>query len=366
MAGCIMALVCAGTRAAEQPAVLDHVVVYREAGRYGGWPANHGMWSWGDELLVGFSAAYFQRKPPDFHQYNSSKPEEPRLARSLDSGRTWTIEAPPSLRPPEQGGAAITPLREPMDFRHPDFAMTIRLSNIDKGASRLFYSTDRGKTWKGPYEFPLLGQPGIAARTDYIVNGPRDAFVFLTASKRNGKEGRPLCARTTDGGLNWKFVAWIGEEPEGFAIMPSTVRLSPARMITAVRVRQDDRHDWIDVCETRDNGAHWRRLSRPAPSTGGHGGNPPSMVRLKDGRISVSYGYRGEPYGIRARLSEDEGKTWGGEIVLRKDGATWEVGYTRTVQRPDGKMVTVYYFPEDAAKERIIAATIWDAGVRRR
>ena len=158
-----MVLLCAGTRAAEQPAVLDHVVVYREAGRYGGWPANHGIWSWGDEILVGFSAAYFQRKPSDSHPYNSSKPEEPRLARSRDGGRTWTIEALPSLRPPEQGGAAITPLGEPMDFRHPDFAMTIRLSNVDKGASRLFYSTIRGKAWKGPYAFPLLGQPGIAA-----------------------------------------------------------------------------------------------------------------------------------------------------------------------------------------------------------
>ena len=127
---------------------------------------------------------------------------------------------------------------------------------------------------------------------------------------------------------------------------------------------RSDAHDWIDVFETVDNGDNWQRLSRPVPSTGGHGGNPPSMVRLKDGRISVTYGYRAKPYGIRARLSEDEGKTWGKEILLRQDSATWEVGYTRTVQRPDGKMVTVYYFAEDPAKERIIAATIWDAGVR--
>ena len=101
----------------------------------------------------------------------------------------------------------------------------------------------------------------------------------------------------------------------------------------------------MNVYETRDNGAQWRCLSRPVPSTGGHGGNPPSMVRLKDGRISITYGYRGKPYGIRSRLSEDEGKTWGDEIVLRKDSATWEVGYTRTVQRLDAKMVTVYTLP---------------------
>ena len=34
----------------------EHVTVWREAGRYGGWPANHGIWNWGDEILVGFTA----------------------------------------------------------------------------------------------------------------------------------------------------------------------------------------------------------------------------------------------------------------------------------------------------------------------
>jgi hypothetical protein len=90
------------------------------------------------------------------------------------------------------------------------------------------------------------------------------------------------------------------------------------------------------------------------------------MVRLRDGRIAVTYGYRGAPYGIRARLSEDEGKSWGKEIVLRGDGATWEVGYTRTVQRADGRMVTVYYFAEERERERVIAATVWEAGRRGR
>ena len=47
-------------------------------------------------------------------------------------------------------------------------------------------------------------------------------------------------------------------------------------MISAVRVKQDEGHDWIDVYETRDSGAHWEYLTRVVPSTGGHGGNPPS------------------------------------------------------------------------------------------
>jgi hypothetical protein len=357
-------LLCAGLCAADRPAVIENVVVYREVGRFGGWPANHGIWSWGDEVLVGFSAAYFQKGPLDRHQIDRNKPEEPRLARSLDGGKTWTIETPPSLVPPERGVAAVTQLPAPMDFRHPGFAMTLRLTDIHKGPSRFFYSTDRGKMWNGPYAFPLLGQLGIAARTDYIINGKRDAFVFVTASKQNGREGRPLCARTTDGGLTWRLVSWIGAEPEGFAIMPSTLRLSPQRMITAVRVKQDQQRDWIDLYQTTDNAAHWRHLCRPVPSTGGHSGNPPSMIRLRDGRICLTYGYRGEPYGIRARLSEDQGRTWSDEIVLRQDGAAWDLGYVRSIQRPDGNIVSVYYFAEQPFTERYIAATIWSPGKR--
>jgi len=360
---CMMPAACAGMQAGAPPKALEHILVYREAGRFGGWPANHGIWSWGNEIVVGFSAAYSQKKPADRHQYNSDKPEEPRLARSLDGGRTWGLEAPPSLLPPEQGGAAVRVLRKPMDFRHPGFAMTIRFTNTDQGPSRLFYSTDRGKTWAGPYQFPLLGQSGIAARTDYVIDGNRDAFVFLTASKRNGREGRPLCARTTDGGLSWKFVSWIGEEPEGLAIMPSTIRLSKEELLTTMRCK-DGSKDWIDAYSSNDNGTVWQFLSRPVHSTGGMGGNPPSLIHLKDGRLALTYGYRGRPYGIRARLSHDRGKTWSSEIVLRDDSATWEVGYTRSVQRPDGKIVTVYYFAEHADTERVILATIWDPGMR--
>src|ERR1019366_2948214 len=122
---------------ADAPRVVKNVLVYREAGRLGGWPANHGIWSWGNEILVGFSAAYFKPMPADRHQYDNTRPEEPRLARSLDGGETWKIEAPPSLRPPEQGGPALRDLQEPMDFLHPDFVMTVRYSDKDSGASRL-------------------------------------------------------------------------------------------------------------------------------------------------------------------------------------------------------------------------------------
>ena len=74
----------------------------------------------------------------------------------------------------------------------------------------------------------------------------------------------------------------------------------------------------------------------------------------------MAYGYRLEPYGLRARISEDRGATWGAEIVLRDDGGSGDLGYAQTVQRRDGRLVTVYYYNVDQAQERFIAATIWE------
>ena len=102
-------------------------------------------------------------------------------------------------------------------------------------------------------------------------------------------------------------------------------------------------------------------MSRVANTDRGqHNGNPPSLVRLPDGRLCVTYGYRGVPYGIRAKLSADQGRTWSKEILLRGDGVTWDIGYTRTVVRPDGKLVTIYYYATPEQPEQHIAATIWE------
>jgi hypothetical protein len=362
---------CGGAFAADAPHVIQSVTVYSKSGRYGGWPANHGVWAWKNEILVGFSAAYFQWGGPDRHPYDRSKPEEPYLGRSLDGGVTWNIEPAPALVPPKGMYTASGPagkaedLREPIDFTNPGFCMTLRMTDAQKGHSWFFYSYDKGKSWKGPFNFPMLGRSAIMARTDYIVNGKRDAMVFLTAAKASGDEGRVFIARTTDGGLNWKFLSWIGPDPgAGFSIMPSSVRLSPTEIVTTERHEDSLRHgpNWIDAYVTHNNGASWQYLSRPAPDTGDKSGNPPSLVRLRDGRLAITYGHRAEPFEIRARLSSDGGKTWGKDIVLRGPAGAWDIGYTRSVQRADGKIVTVYYWAREPQKERTIEATIWDPG----
>ena len=244
-----------------------------------------------------------------------------------------------------------------IDFTHPDFCMTLRMSDNNGGASRFYYSTDRGHHWQGPFKFPLLGQSGISARTDYIVNGPHDCLVFLTASKSTGGEGRPLCARTTDGGKTWTFQGWMAPEPAGYNIMPSTVRLGPRELLSAGRLREGN-HSWIETYFSPDDGRNWELRSTPVPDTGE--GNPAAMLKLADGRVCLTYGVRAKPFGMRAKMSRDGGRTWGDEVILRGDGGGRDLGYPRGVQRPDGKVVTVYYFNDDPQKTRYIVATIWN------
>jgi hypothetical protein len=231
------------------------------------------------------------------------------------------------------------------------------MADVNIGPSRYYYSLDQGRIWHGPCRVPDFGQKGIAARTDYLIDGPRKLTVFLTAAKTNGKEGRVICVRTLDEGVTWKFVSFVTPEPGGddYAIMPSSVRLSTHTIVTAIRYQ-----DWIDIYRTDDDGLSWKKISRPAESTD----NPPSLVHLKDGRLALTYGRRTAPFGIRARLSVDEGRTWSEERILRNDGGCWDLGYSRSVQRPDGKIVTVYYFNKSPDSEREINATIWDPGRR--
>jgi hypothetical protein len=350
---------------ASEPKVLRHFEVHREAGRFGGWPANHGAWSWGDELLVGFELGFFQESA-EGHAIDYERPAEHVLARSLDGGETWSLERPAGLQPPPgeavagvptgETGRPLTPSPGGIDFTHPDFVFTARMTSIHAGVSRFHYSLDRGRTWKGPHPLPDFGQPGTAARTDYLVGGEHDLTLLLTVAKSNGREGRVICARTRDGGGTWTLEGFVTPEPEGreYAIMPSSVRLDDGTILTAVRYRP-----FIDLYASGDDGKTWERVGRPVPETGG---NPPCLLQLRDGRLVLTYGYREEPYGIRAVFSRDLGKTWSDPFVLRDDGGSWDLGYTRSFERSDGKLVSVYYYNLTPNGERFIAGTLWDPG----
>ena len=84
-------------------------------------------------------------------------------------------------------------------------------------------------------------------------------------------------------------------------------------------------------------------------------------MRVDDGRILCTYGYRRKPFGVRCCISNDDGRSWDSnrEIILRDDCPTWDCGYPFTIQLDIGSLFTVYYIV-DQDGTRHIAGTHWD------
>jgi hypothetical protein len=350
-----------------RPASMKHVDIYKEPGRFGGWPAGYSanQWMWGNEIMVSFRRGYYKHSPTT-HNVDWSKPSRRWQARSLDGGETWTLEQPSRTSgrqdwpDPSNGG---------VNFTHPDFAM-----RVGRGFS---ISYDRGRTWQGRYSFKGIDL-GMTSRHDYMVQDQKQCLFFLSASlpevSGSNHNDRAFMARTTDGGQTFEFASWLTDEKSirTRSVMPSAVRTSPSRLVAATRRKLRNNHtlknsNWIEASVSADNGASWRYLSKVADTDRGEeNGSPPALVRLRDGRLVIAYGYRSWPLGIRARISEDDGKTWSDEIVLRDDGNIWDLGYPRMMQRPDGKLVTIYYHNTPEHPGPHIAATIWDPNSIRR
>jgi hypothetical protein len=165
-----------------------------------------------------------------------------------------------------------------------------------------------------------------------------------------------------DGAASWNFLTYISDEytvPP--MICPHPVMLPKGDIVVALRnVWPDSRFHWTNLYASGNNGLTWRFRSRV-----NDWGAPASLLVLKDGRLLCTYGYRVPPFGIRAKISNDAGRTWGREIILRDNGGSEDVGYPRTALLPNGKVIAVYYMNDaDDAVDcnggvRYIAATVF-------
>ena len=350
---------------------VEHSVVYANENEFAGWPANEGLWQWGDEVLVAFEVSAYSEHDND-HNVNREAEKRIAFARSHDGGLTWTPEEHLEIAPPEYlgdpsryvqtrpGVAEPKPSPGGFDFTHPDFAMKVR-------GSKFYVSNDRGHNWEGPYLLPDFGQHVLTARTNYLVVDKDTCRLFFSAaavSLDQGEHGRTMMVETRDGGRTFERVAWLTQDPRGFdgaepgmplfSLMPGVTELEDGTILAAMRNRVG-RHKWCDVVASTDGGRTWENRSTAFD----HNNNPASLIALGGGRVAVVYGYRGEPYGIRGKVSEDAGRTWSDEYVLRDDAREWDLGYVRAALRPDGRILIVYYYTTKETPANHIAATVW-------
>ena len=61
-------------------------------------------------------------------------------------------------------------------------------------------------------------------------------------------------------------------------------------------------------------------------------GNPGHLLKLADGRIALTWGFRAAPFAMRAKISSDQGYTWGPEIDLKTNGGGRDIAVPTSPQ----------------------------------
>ena len=227
---------------------------------------------------------------------------------------------------------------------------TVRIRRTPKAPNNLLIrrSDDGGETWSQPWTIHSIDREaqGIDARASAVEIVPYrmielpDGTILLGyhADVYGDDEVLPTAAylsRSRDGGQTWTSPTYISAHSE-----TALLWLPSGKLLAALR-HDNPQEPGLSIAESYDLGYTW---SAPIPVTGSVE-HPGDLLRLKDGRILLTFGRRQPPYGVRGLLSYDDGKTWDQEhrIVLSADSASWDCGYPSSVQLDSGEIVTVYY-----------------------
>jgi len=254
---------------------------------------------------------------------------EPLLEKAEKSG-TWTSEkmalwkATRDLLPPE-----------------------VRRAQLGEWVLR---SVNGGLTWSNP--IPSL------------VNSPHGPVQLkdgrlLYAGKRLWSDNKEIgVCESLDDGQSWQ---WLGSIPKREGDDASRgyhelhmVEASDGSLVAHIRNHNASNALETLQTESSDGGKTWTE-----PHSIGVWGMPSHLLRLRDGRLLMTYGHRRAPFGNQARISADSGKTWGDAVVLSKDGIGGDLGYPSTVELADGTLLTVWYESMKEPKLAVLRQAHW-------
>lgn len=142
----------------------------------------------------------------------------------------------------------------------------------------------------------------------------------LHASKRYPRAGQDIgFSVSNDDGSTGQWLRTLptrpGDNPERYHELHA-IEVGHGRPLAPVRNHNPANERETLQSESSDGGKSWS-LPRPI----GVWGLPSHLLRLRDGRLLMSYSYRRPPQRNHARLSNDHGRTWSNSIVLSGDGA---------------------------------------------
>lgn len=339
---------------------VDHAVVYRREDEFCAWTYTTGFWRAGNgDLIQNFTSLTVNYNALDTEGithnniFRNSTGNRMITVRSTDGGRTWNGDKP------EINLIARTSANAPtFDESGPiDWLDRNNLLYSPFGGRNVQVSKDNGHTWSAPSQLPLdQGLKQLTSLSSYLVRPDGRCLHFMYETD-GGWKRRPLVYGSLDGGTEFHFMSFITPEEDPFDntsgeykttaayggqrwFYPRPLLLDNGRILCSLRCQRDPQGVmWSEVYKSDDGGRTWAFLSRINDF-----GSPTSLVKMSDGRVVAVYGYRLPNQGIRAAVSEDDGATWGGELIVRDDGGSWDLGYPNAWEVEPGKVGCIYYF----------------------
>jgi Neuraminidase (sialidase) len=347
---------------------VDHQVVYRREDEFTGWVHTMGFWNMGDgELLQMFPALgtdYDNAAAINHDAIGRSSTTRKLVAvRSEDWGRTWDGDDPvinpyDTVSSGSEGAETLADLG-PIDYLDPNVLVSANSTDFaeSEGRSWIRISRDRGHSWSPLIAIPLDGLSNLSSRESVLVRPDGTVLSFMMEVLDDARNRHPLVYALPPGGDKFHFLSAITplHDPKGATdsaglesrrfrayrwFYPRGYLLANGRILCCMRSQRDPRGVmWSEVWHSEDGGGTWDFLSRVNDF-----GAPASLVVMPDGRVVAVYGYRLMPSGIRAKVSEDGGASWGPELIVRDDGGSWDLGYPNAWATNDGRVGVIYYF----------------------
>ena len=339
--------------------------ICKQPGRYIGWPT---LARAGDgELLIAFSG------DREAHVCPFGKTQ---LVRSRDGGKSWsapeTINDTPlddrdaGILVTGQGSILVTWFTSLAFEELAAGRWTKESAKIAEAERRKWLgnwsrrSTDQGRTW-GEFTDTIVSAPHGPA----LAGDGRLLYLGINARVGSGKSPEPArdrriaAAESRDDGKTWALIGYVplppDVQPGGFH-EPHVVETAEGKLVGMIRHEGQPADQVLWQTESGDGGKTWTE-ARPTKIWG----LPPHLIRLRDGRLLVSYGHRRRPFGERACLSRDGGATWDleHEILIRDDGDSGDLGYPASVQTDDATVLTIYYQVDKAGEKTCLMGTSW-------
>jgi hypothetical protein len=345
------------------------VVVYRDERFYSAFPSI--VRRRDGELIVAFRRAPERRTTGAKGVSHTDPNSYLVLVRSRDGGESWTKEPELIWAHPEGGSQdpCMVQLRDGSilcsSYAWYQMPPPKEPAPGNRGfeflGGYLVRSRDGGRSWQGPILPPPV--PGVDRKDPFgrllpsynrgaMCQG-RDGRLFWAVAHQNkwGTTSISLMI-SADLGSTWSYSCRIAEDEKVTFNETSLYETAQGELVAFVRTANFDDH--TVVVRSTDGGRSFGKWE-----DAGFQGHPHHAVRLPDGRVWLVYGYRHKPYGIRARVLDAECREPGkaGEIVLRDDGGSGDLGYPWAAVLPGGRVLTVYYFNE-ANGTRYIGGTV--------